>query len=112
VVGLCVWLQLIETTLIGNVPSAGKFAPGASAGALAGAIQTQSATNLLTPAVGALLLVAYAAVLASDAGPTGKPSTPRKSGALLAPLEEITRPPLRSTASSRKAWCPRRWMRS
>ncbi|MGI8715956.1 MAG: ABC transporter permease [Solirubrobacteraceae bacterium] len=61
VVGLCVWLLLIETTLIGNVPSAGKFAPGASAGALAGAIQTQTATNLLTPALGALLLVAYAA---------------------------------------------------
>jgi hypothetical protein len=28
VVGLCVWLLLIETVLIGNVPSAGKFAPG------------------------------------------------------------------------------------
>jgi len=64
VVGLCVWLLLIETTLIGNVPSAGKFAPGASAGALAGAIQTQAATKLLAPALGALLLVAYAAVLA------------------------------------------------
>lgn len=65
VVGLCVWLLLIETTLIGNVPSAGKFAPGASAGALAGAIQTQAATNLLAPALGALLLIAYAGVLAA-----------------------------------------------
>lgn len=65
VVGLCVWLLLIETTLIGNVPSAGKFAPGASAGALAGAIQTQAATNLLAPAPGALLLLAYATVLAT-----------------------------------------------
>lgn len=65
VVGLCVWLLLIETTLIGNVPSAGKFAPGASAGALAGAIQTQAATNLLAPALGALLLIAYTGVLAA-----------------------------------------------
>lgn len=61
VVGLSVWLLLIETTLIGNVPSVGKFAPGATAGALAGAIQTQTATNLLAPAVGALILGAYAA---------------------------------------------------
>jgi len=60
-----VWLLLIETTLIGNAPSAGKFAPGASAGALAGAIQTQAATNLLAPALGALLLIAYAGVLAA-----------------------------------------------
>ncbi len=61
VVGLCVWLLQIETTLIGNVPAAGKFAPGAGAGALAGAIQTQSASKLLAPALGALLLAAYAA---------------------------------------------------
>jgi ABC-type transport system involved in multi-copper enzyme maturation permease subunit len=64
VVGLCVWLLLIETTLIGNVPAAGKFAPGAGAGALAGAIQTQTATNLLSPALGLLLLGAYAGVAA------------------------------------------------
>ncbi|MHB1837519.1 MAG: ABC transporter permease, partial [Solirubrobacteraceae bacterium] len=36
VVGLCVWLLLIETALIGNIPSAGKYAPGAAAGAIAG----------------------------------------------------------------------------
>jgi ABC-2 type transport system permease protein len=60
VVGLCVWLLLIETTLIQNVPSVAKVAPGASAGALAGAIQAQGATKLLAPALGALLLVAYA----------------------------------------------------
>ncbi|MDQ6803441.1 MAG: ABC transporter permease, partial [Actinomycetota bacterium] len=46
---------------IGNVPGAGKFVPGAGAGALAGAIQTQSASKLLAPALGALLLAAYAA---------------------------------------------------
>jgi ABC-2 type transport system permease protein len=61
VVGLCVWLLLIETTLIGNVPAAGKFVPGAGAGALAGAIQTQSASKLLAPALGALLLATNAA---------------------------------------------------
>ena len=61
VVGLTIWLILIETTLIGNVPSAGKFAPGAAAGAIAGAIQTQTAPKLVAPAIGALLLVLYAA---------------------------------------------------
>jgi hypothetical protein len=64
VVGLCVWLLLIETTLIGNVPSAGKFAPGAAAGALAGAIQTQAASELVAPALGAVLLAVYAAIAA------------------------------------------------
>jgi ABC-type transport system involved in multi-copper enzyme maturation permease subunit len=67
VVGLTVWLLLIETTLIGNVPSAGKFAPGATAGAIAGAVQTQSASKLLAPAVGVLLLAIYA-VIAAGAG--------------------------------------------
>ncbi len=67
VVGLCVWLLLVETSLIGAVPSAAKFAPGASAGALAGAIQSQGATNLLAPGLGVLLLLAYTAI-ASVAG--------------------------------------------
>jgi ABC-type transport system involved in multi-copper enzyme maturation permease subunit len=64
-IGLCVWLLLIETTLIGNVPAAGKFAPGASAGALAGAIQTQTPAKLVAPALGVLLLAAYATLTAS-----------------------------------------------
>ena len=67
VVGLCVWLLLIETTLIGNVPAAGKYAPGAAAGALAGAVQTQSAAKLVAPATGVLLLAAYAAIAAGAA---------------------------------------------
>jgi ABC-type transport system involved in multi-copper enzyme maturation permease subunit len=67
VIGLCVWLLLIETTLIGNVPSAGKIAPGAAAGAITGAIQTQSAGNLVAPGAGVLLLAGYAAI-ASAAG--------------------------------------------
>jgi ABC-type transport system involved in multi-copper enzyme maturation permease subunit len=67
VVGLCVWLLFIEPILLGDIPSAGKFAPGASAGAIAGAIQTQIADTLIAPALGVLLLAAYAAI-ASGAG--------------------------------------------
>jgi ABC-2 type transport system permease protein len=67
VVGLCVWLLLLEPLLLGDVPTAAKYAPGASAGAIAGAIQTQIADDLVTPALGVLLLAAYAA-LASVAG--------------------------------------------
>jgi hypothetical protein len=67
VVGLCVWLLFIEPILLGDVPGAAKFAPGASAGAIAGAIQSQIADSLVAPAVGVLLLAAYAA-LASAAG--------------------------------------------
>ena len=65
VAGLTIWLILIETTLIGNVPSAGKFAPGAAAGAIAGAIQTQSASKLVAPAIGVLLLLLFAAIIAT-----------------------------------------------
>jgi ABC-2 type transport system permease protein len=69
VVGLCVWLLLVESILIGDVPSAAKFSPGASAGALAGMLQNATGADLLAPAVGALLLVAYAAA-ATAAGLT------------------------------------------
>ena len=62
VAGLCVWLLLIENILIGNVPSAAKYAPGASGGALAGLIPNAGTTTLLAPTLGALLLVIYAAV--------------------------------------------------
>lgn len=64
IIGLCVWILLIETTLIGNVPSAGKFAPAAAAGAIAGAIQTQTTADLVAPALGVLLLAGYAAAAA------------------------------------------------
>jgi ABC-2 type transport system permease protein len=67
VVGLCVWLLFLEPLLLGDVPAVAKFAPGASAGAIAGAIQMQIADDLVAPALGVLLLVAYAA-LASVAG--------------------------------------------
>jgi ABC-2 type transport system permease protein len=67
VVGLCVWLLLIENILIGNLPSAAKYAPGATDGALAGLMPNAGPTTLLAPAIGALLLVGYAA-LATAAG--------------------------------------------
>ncbi len=63
VVGLCVWLLLIETMLIGNVPAAGKYAPGASDGALAGLMPNASTATLVAPFAGALLLLGYAAVV-------------------------------------------------
>jgi ABC-2 type transport system permease protein len=60
-VGLVVWLLFAEMTLIGSLPSVGRFLPGASAAALAGAMLQHTATYLLAPAVGALLIAAYAA---------------------------------------------------
>jgi ABC-2 type transport system permease protein len=66
-VGLCVWLLFLEPILLGDLPAAAKFAPAASAGAIAGAIQSQIADSLVAPALGVLLLTAYAAI-ASAAG--------------------------------------------
>jgi ABC-type transport system involved in multi-copper enzyme maturation permease subunit len=60
-VGLVVWLLFIEMTVIGSLPSAGKFLPGASAAALAGAMLQQTATYLLVPALGAVLVAGYTA---------------------------------------------------
>ncbi len=64
VIGMCVWLLLIETTLIGNLPGVGKYAPGAAAGAIAGAVQTQSVAKLVAPGIGVVLLAVYAAIAA------------------------------------------------
>jgi ABC-2 type transport system permease protein len=64
-VGLVVWLLFAEMTLIGSVPSVGKFLPGASASALAGASLEQTASYLLNPALGALIIAAYAAAAAA-----------------------------------------------
>lgn len=65
VVGLCVWLLLIESILIGNLPSVGKLAPGASGGALAGLMPNAGTTTLLAPIFGALLLLGYSALSAT-----------------------------------------------
>jgi ABC-2 type transport system permease protein len=62
VVGLCVWLLFIEPLLLGDLPSAAKYAPEASAGAIAGAIQGQLADTLVAPGVGVVLLALYAAI--------------------------------------------------
>ena len=67
VVGLCVWLLLIETILTSNLPAIGKYAPGASGGAIAGLTPGAGRASLLTPAMGALLLLGFA-VLSSAAG--------------------------------------------
>ena len=67
VVGLCVWLLFIEPILLGDLPDAGRFGPGASAGAIAGATQSQLAGDLVAPALGVVVLAAYAAA-ASVAG--------------------------------------------
>ena len=67
IVGLCVWLLFLEPLLLGDVPAVGKLAPGASAGAIAGAIQTQIADDVVAPGLGVLLLATYAA-LASAVG--------------------------------------------
>ena len=65
VVSLCVWLLLIENILIGNVPSVGRYSPGASDGALAGLMPNAGTATLLAPIAGALLLAGYASVLAA-----------------------------------------------
>jgi ABC-2 type transport system permease protein len=62
VAGVCVWLLFVEPILLGDLPSIAKYAPAASAGAIAGAIQSQLADSLVAPALGALLLAGYAAV--------------------------------------------------
>lgn len=74
VVGLCVWVLLLETILIGDVPSAAKYTPGASAGAIAGLIQNARPGSLLAPAVGAALLLGYASI----AGIAGLLATERR----------------------------------
>lgn len=74
VAGICLWLLFLEPLLLGSVPAAGKYAPEASAGALAGAIQTEVADSLVAPGVGAALLLAYAGL----AGATGTLLTNRR----------------------------------
>ena len=66
VIGLCVWLLLLENILIGNIPATAKYAPGASAGALAGMIPDAGSTKLLAPAIGGILLIGYALAIATS----------------------------------------------
>jgi hypothetical protein len=62
-VGLCVWLLFVEPLLLADLPSVARYAPEASAGAIAGAIQSQVADSLIAPALGVLLLAAYASLI-------------------------------------------------
>jgi ABC-type transport system involved in multi-copper enzyme maturation permease subunit len=67
IVGLCAWLLLIETLLLGDLPAVGRFAPGGAAGALAGATAAPNPAKLLAPVLGALLLAAYAVAITAAA---------------------------------------------
>lgn len=63
-VGLTAWMLFIETLVLGQLPKIGRYLPGSAAGAIGGATITgQIPTDpaLLAPALGALLLLAYAA---------------------------------------------------
>ena len=60
-VAIFLWLFFIENLLVDFVPGAGKFAPGAAGAAITGL----DPDRLLAPALGALLLAAYAAVTAA-----------------------------------------------
>jgi ABC-type transport system involved in multi-copper enzyme maturation permease subunit len=60
-VAIFLWLFFVENLLIDFVPGAGRFAPGAAATAITGL----DPDKLLTPALGALLLVLYAAAIAA-----------------------------------------------
>lgn len=63
VVGLCIWFLLAEALLSGDLPTVGKFLPGASAGALAGAVgNPQAAASVLAPGFAALVLAGYVAI--------------------------------------------------
>src|SRR5262249_39194088 len=60
IVGLCVWLVLIEDVLVGGVAEVGRFAPGAAGAAISG----QDPDTLLPPALGLVVLALYAAAAA------------------------------------------------
>jgi ABC-2 type transport system permease protein len=60
-VGVCAWILIVETLLLADAPSVGRFTPGAAAGALAGAT-AQGSSRLLAPGLGLLLLAGYAAI--------------------------------------------------
>jgi len=62
IVGLCAWALLVESIVVGFVPSFGRFLPGASGLALAG---LNDNGKLLGPAAGVLVLAGYAVILAA-----------------------------------------------
>src|SRR5215510_15033856 len=60
-VGICVWMLLVENLLISFVPGVGRLVPGEVGLALAGA----ASGKLVAPILGAFLLVVYAAAAAA-----------------------------------------------
>jgi ABC-2 type transport system permease protein len=73
VIGLCLWVLLIENILLGDLPGVGKFTPDAAAGALSGTA-IDNADKLLAPGFAAIVLVAYALALAA----AGRTATVRR----------------------------------
>jgi ABC-2 type transport system permease protein len=73
VIGLCLWVLLIENVLLGDLPEVGKFTPDAAAGALSGTA-INNADKLLAPAFAAIVLAAYAIALAA----AGRTATVRR----------------------------------
>jgi ABC-2 type transport system permease protein len=65
VVGICAWLLFVENLLIGQLPSVGRYLPGALGAAIGGGStitgEVPSNPALLGPLLGAAALVAYAA---------------------------------------------------
>jgi len=61
VIGLLAWSLLVENLLFGLVPSVGRYTPGRATDAVTGS----SSDHLLSPAVGGVVLVAWAAALAA-----------------------------------------------
>jgi ABC-2 type transport system permease protein len=64
VIGLIVWVMLIDTLLRGLLPDIGRFTPSAASAS----ITADPADYLLTPLVGGLLLIGYAATLIAAGG--------------------------------------------
>jgi ABC-2 type transport system permease protein len=64
VVGLCAWLLFVENLVIGQLPGAGRYLPGAVAAAIGGGStitgEVPSSPALLAPVLGAVLLAGYA----------------------------------------------------
>ena len=61
-VGIAVWMILLETLLLSFIPSVGRFGPTSAAGALAGASSGAATTKLLAPAAGAAMLLVWVAL--------------------------------------------------
>jgi len=62
-VGLAAWLLFVEQVLLGQLPAVIRYFPGTAAAAISGSTISGDAPNhpgLLAPALGALLLIAYA----------------------------------------------------